>query len=58
MNQSDVSYDDLYALAMRFPVVQEKFLREWLADSTLAFGNPSGTPKIGEGFRFQAKPQG
>lgn len=52
----EVSYDDLYALAMRFPTVQEEFLRRWLAGRTRASGSSSGTPRVGKGFRFQAKP--
>jgi three-Cys-motif partner protein len=54
-HQNDVSYDDLYALAMRFPIVQERFLRNWLAEHALSVGNSEGSPKIGCNFRFQGK---
>jgi len=54
-HQNDVSYYDLYALAMRFPIVQEPFLRSWLAEHALSVGNSKGSPKIGCNLRFRGK---
>ena len=51
--QKEASYDDLYASAMRFPIVQEPFLRNWLAEHALFIGNSEGSPKIGCNFRFR-----
>jgi three-Cys-motif partner protein len=53
--RNEVSYDDLYALAMRFPIVQEPFLCDWLADHAQPISSPEGTPKIGLNFRFRGK---
>lgn len=56
--RQDWEYDDLYAAALRFPVVQEAFLKQWLANhADFANLGSARTPKIrcGHRVRFRAK---
>jgi three-Cys-motif partner protein len=51
--EKECHYDDLYAAALRFPTVQESFLREFLREhgTPLNLGNER-VPKIRRGHRF------
>ncbi len=46
----EVPYDDIYAAAMRFPIVQESYLKRWLFENAeiLHLGSQRA-PKIGQG---------
>ncbi|MFQ3670568.1 MAG: three-Cys-motif partner protein TcmP [Verrucomicrobiia bacterium] len=54
LNQSgELAYDTLYAQAMRFPIVQEPFLRKWLSENASALGDQKKSPKLGCGSRYR-----
>lgn len=50
-----IAYDRLYALAMRFPIVQEDFVRQWLAENGFQSSQPTRTPKPGGDFTFHRR---
>ncbi len=53
IEHEELDYDTLYSQAMRFPMVQEAFLRSWLeANTTQIASNPTGKPKPRSGHRF------
>lgn len=50
-----VGYDDLYAAALRYPTVQESFLKKWLSThADFLEAGESKSPKIGRNHRFSA----
>jgi three-Cys-motif partner protein len=52
--KGELPYDEIYAEAMRFPIVQEAYLKKWLSENA-EFLNPgtNRTPKIGQGHRLR-----
>lgn len=48
-----VAYDELHALAMRFPIAQEGFIRDWLDAHGLQSNQQTTTPKPGRGIVFR-----
>jgi three-Cys-motif partner protein len=46
----EVPYDDVYAAAMRFPIVQEAYLKKWLSENAEVMNlGPHRAPKVGQG---------
>lgn len=43
----EIDYDELYAHALKFPIVQEEFLRKWLSENAHQLGGQGDSPKIG-----------
>jgi len=51
----EVKYDDLFSIAMKYPMVQEPDLRNWIADIASIDGLAAGerVPKIGKAHRVK-----
>ncbi len=53
-SRETVPYDELYATALRFPLVQEKFLKEWLkTNAEPSSAGASLNPKVRSGCFFK-----
>ena len=57
--KKEVPYDDVYVAAMRFPIVQETYLKKWLSEnaSILNLGSQR-VPKVGQGQRVCLRMRG
>jgi hypothetical protein len=53
----EVDSDDLYALGLRYPMVQERSLRAWLSEAAVCINLGAGdrVPKIESGHRLRGK---
>lgn len=56
-DQKEVSYDDVCAIGMQFPMVQEKNLREWIAEvaDITNLKSMERVPKLNSGHRLRVK---
>ena len=54
----EVTYDRLYASTMRFPIVQETFIKRWLSDrADVLAADGSKIPKAGKNHSMRLRPE-